>query len=218
MLLTKPVPIKFYFIFCPKNGNLWKPKLLGYQYFSKQYQWVNDDRILIFGWTVRLNKTWKNNNLKTPENVSQARWTGSQSTLHLNSLHFPVLTYLLTFQAKARHRHLWAEGDTSANPIHLQQLYYRNFDPCITPSLGLFYWHWGIWGNFRQIRGNSPKREEALQHSISHLIEWRVDLNTGKNPAGYSAGKQTGGEVVFMRTQYVSQRHTTMLNMAIELQ
>ncbi len=73
MLLTKPVSIKFYFIFGPYNENQWEPKLLGYQYFSKQYQWVNDDRIVIFGWTVHLNKTWKNNNLKTPENVSQAR-------------------------------------------------------------------------------------------------------------------------------------------------
>lgn len=127
-------------------------------------------------------KTWKKKNVKTPKNFIQARWTGSQSTLHLNSLHFPVLTYLLTFQAiskqdiciyEQRETHLQTQSICSSSTI-------ETLNPASPLSLCLFYWHWGIWGHVRQIRGNSPKREEALQHSIRHLIEWRADINTGK--------------------------------------
>ncbi len=131
-------------------------------------------------------KTWKKKNVKTPKNFIQARWTGSQSTLHLNSLHFPVLTYLLTFQAiskqdiciyEQRETHLQTQSICSSSTIETIE----TLTPASPLSLCLFYWHWGIWGHFRQIRGNSPKREEALQHSISHLIEWRADINTGKS-------------------------------------
>lgn len=128
----------------------------------------------------------------------RVRCTGSYSTTNTVYvfLSSPGLFTFQPIQNQDVHLQKRAEGDGTHQPAAVRVVTnYKTFDPSITLSLYLFYWHRGK-------SGVADLREEAFKHSISHLIQSRTDIDTCTSQQ--DTQQENRGRVRFTQGTYIS--------------